>query len=478
MAGKFLTDAEMDELESKSTRFISDDEMQALENAPIDLVPAPQTTKPIPSVYDAVLRGAGQGVSLGWDDELMGGLGAIDEFVRRGATKLSDVVGAKRITEDVPVEREDLPLLDAMKARYQRERDANRTDINAAREARPKTFLGAQLGGALLMPTPGAKGSAIQKALGLAGVGAISGAGGSEAKTAAGLGLDTAMGGAIGGGIGGLSAGLGVVGNKLGELAAKIRADKQAKVLGEFTSAAASEASAAGNAVQRVLSVVEKAKETLADSSATAEAKARAVKVLGDPEVMAHYEQALLNKLGDASSVASRAAEAKAAASAAATDLPGRAAQATEEYFTKNTPTNELTRRLGPLALRAGMGAAGGYLGSLAADAAGIDKGIGMAGGFGAGFSAPGTLQAMRNYAKSPAVQAGLLSKLQSAVQGGSQVAAATAPAAAQEFARGTAAGRDANADAINRLASRYGIDVGQLSSEDFFLGNGQPSGR
>lgn len=441
------------------------DEDLVPENAPVQPTPsAPIEVNPkgAPSPVDSAVRGAGQGLTFGWDDEAMGALGAFDELAKRGATAAYDALGMKRRPEDVPVEDERLKLWEAVKARYGRERDVNRTEIKTAQSANPKAFLAGQLGGAFLSPNPTAKMGAMARLAGTAGAGALSSAGASEARTAGGLAADTAMGGAFGAAIGGAGLGLGAIGNKFGDLAAKIRADKLAKNVGELESAAASAAGVAGNATQRVLRTVEDAVDVLKNPSAPQSLKDAAQKVLGDPDVMAHYQQALANKFGNSTAAAAAAEAAKKAASEAATGIADKAAAATDDYFAKNTPLNELTRRLGPLATRAALGAAGGYLGGAAADALGVDKGLGMAGGFGAGFSAPGTLQALRNYAKSPAVQAGLASKMQGLMSFGSNVVAPTsAVVAGQQAGQQATQARNENAAALQELAKRYGIDIG-----------------
>lgn len=476
-AGTIIDASEVDESQFLEPGEV--DESQFVEINPTPVTQTAQATpKPGPTPAQSALAGVGQGVTFGWGDELMGGLGALDELSRRAATGASGMAGVKPLPGQVPVEREDLPLMDALKARYQRERNANRTDLDVARETNPKAFVGGQLGGAFLTPNPGAKGGALARILGMAGTGALSAAGSSEGQTAAQVAGDAAMGGAIGAGFGGLSAGLGGLADKFGDMAARIRADKLAKTTSDLESAAASAAGVAGNATQRVLRTVEDAVDTLKNPSAPQALKDQAQKVLSDPEVLAHYEQALFSKFGNAPAAAKAAEAAKSAASEAATNIGDRAMSATEEYFAKNTPLNELTRRLGPLALRSALGAAGGYLGGEVADAAGVDKGMGMAGGFGAGFSAPGTVQALRNFTKSPAVQAGLASRIQGLLSGGGQLAAPVASVAAQQATEGANAGRDENRAAIDSLAKRFGIDIGQDNGEHFFLSNGQSTGR
>jgi len=137
------------------------------------------------SMLESAVRGAAQGASFGFADELTGAAEALKEAY----------------------ETDDLGKLNW--ETYEKGRDESRAAYTAAEEANPMTSLAGNLAGGLLIPVPGAN-AALKGATGaakfakLAGIGAGAGAltsmGTSEAATAQDLGKDAAI-GAVGGAV-------------------------------------------------------------------------------------------------------------------------------------------------------------------------------------------------------------------------------------------------------------------------------------
>ncbi len=143
-------------------------------------VAAPQAAEGRGSIADAM----GQGVSLGFSDELAGLLGAIPAAISTGNGVVESYKGV---------------------------RDAARGNYEGYREENPKTALAAELGGGLLTGGMGGgralAGTAGRQMLGRAAatgaaLGGASGAGYSQADTMGGLAKDTALGAAVGGAAG------------------------------------------------------------------------------------------------------------------------------------------------------------------------------------------------------------------------------------------------------------------------------------
>lgn len=132
-----------------------------------------------PGAGEALLRGGAQGVSLGFADEVAGGLGALKE-------------AAKKQT-----------LSDAVKD-YIKSRDEYRTGDSAAKSAHPYAYGGAQLAGGVASAF--VPGLGLGKAATLGGrtlqaakLGGVIGLGNSEADSVAGAAGDTLKGAALGG---------------------------------------------------------------------------------------------------------------------------------------------------------------------------------------------------------------------------------------------------------------------------------------
>lgn len=133
------------------------------------------------SVLESTLRGAAQGASLGFADELTGGAETAGEVFTDPTLRLKDLL-----------------------TRYKKNRDLSRENYRKAEADNPKSYLAGNVGGGIATAfVPGlnlAKGATLGKvALQSAGVGAAGGFGSSEREDILGLAKDTAIGGVIGG---------------------------------------------------------------------------------------------------------------------------------------------------------------------------------------------------------------------------------------------------------------------------------------
>lgn len=180
---KFISDAEMQKLESqqpkKQPKFISDEEMIKLEGA--------FTRKVSPT--EAAVRGAIQGASLGFADEITGAASAAFKTIT-GPKKLTDIVDT-----------------------YKEERDASRQAYKAAEEQNPASYIGGEVAGTVgTMFVPGlnvAKGASLAAQAGkAAAAGAASALGSSEADNIKDTAKDVAVGAGLGAGTVGAMAGL------------------------------------------------------------------------------------------------------------------------------------------------------------------------------------------------------------------------------------------------------------------------------
>lgn len=212
-------------------------------DAPTESIPeappvkAPEVDAPEPeraflspkSTSGTMLRHGAQGPTFGFADELGGavmaaGAGGAD-LVTRGLAaagvppfnKLNEPGMEEALANAHDFARRPKESFGAFLARqYRGNRDEQRAEDDAAREANPKTALASSIGGGLLVPVPGAglaKGASLGARMGRgiktgAGVGATSGLGNSKADLtkgdAAEAAFDTGFGGALGGGIGAL----------------------------------------------------------------------------------------------------------------------------------------------------------------------------------------------------------------------------------------------------------------------------------
>lgn len=134
---------------------------------------------------ESFARGAGQGATLGFQDEASAAL-------TKGLIKLNNLFSDGKIDEPT----------------YAQLRDEFRSENQKAKEANPGSYFGGELtGGLSTLAIPGVapvKGATVAKAAGQAAAqGGISSLGHSEEETAKGLAKDTAIGATLGGAIGG-----------------------------------------------------------------------------------------------------------------------------------------------------------------------------------------------------------------------------------------------------------------------------------
>lgn len=191
-----LSDEELDKLlaSQKDPSEMTDEELDAalgISAGPQEISKEEPKKKKDISKLESALAGAGQGISMGFGDELSGAAGYL--------------AGKLGLVPDMG---------------YEYYREGARAQDKAAQEANPKTYGGSQLAGGistLVIPGLGAA-KTIKGAAGLgAGMGAATGIGASEADLlSAQMAKDAALGAAIGGGSGaaGQKIGQAIVGSK------------------------------------------------------------------------------------------------------------------------------------------------------------------------------------------------------------------------------------------------------------------------
>lgn len=192
---------------------LTDDQVAAAPSAPAEAAPAPT-----PSRAEAVGRGALQGASLGFGDELAA---SVDSLV-------SKVPGVRNVAQ--AFQSSDLPALTDPNVTYAQRRDAYRTKNKAAEDAHGGLYTAGEVGGGLAttaLPGLGAiRGAgAVKVGLQAAGVGGLAALGASDKSTVSGLAKDTGI-GAVEGGVGGAL--LHAAGSKVTSLLAKKGPELQA----------------------------------------------------------------------------------------------------------------------------------------------------------------------------------------------------------------------------------------------------------
>lgn len=193
---------------------------------------------------ESALAGAKQGMTLGFVDELGGGIQAGLDKVFGGVSDVDAELAAQGFQGD---------LLPDSSSVYKQARDENRTDDKAARAANPGMYFTGELGGGLLSGGGLAK-AGILKSANLAKnapmlqkmmasaklgskAGAAAGLGMSESETLGGAAVDTAIGAGLGGvlgagvegGIGAVKKGLSASGEGIASLLDKFKTGKQFK---------------------------------------------------------------------------------------------------------------------------------------------------------------------------------------------------------------------------------------------------------
>ncbi len=159
-----------------------------------------------PSEGTSALRGAEQGLTFGFADEIQGGLEALGQAVgvkNAGSNSVADLEFQTPVGLD----------LEQLKQVYLDRRDAQRSESKKAQDANPKSYMAGEVGGAVVSSmVPGlnvARGSSVLNAAArTAAGGALTGAGLSEADSFGGVAQDAGV-GAIAG------AGLSVAGQKV-----------------------------------------------------------------------------------------------------------------------------------------------------------------------------------------------------------------------------------------------------------------------
>ena len=163
------------------------------------------------SKLESGARGAAQGASMGFADELAGTGRAIYEDMKNIVQGNIDPNAKKPIYD----ENGNVTNPRDLDGNYKQYRDESRAQFKQAQEANPKTYGGTQIAGALATAlVPGLGEMNLAKA---AGLGAVQGLGDSESESASGLVADTALGAGVGaithGAFTGLGAGARAFGN-------------------------------------------------------------------------------------------------------------------------------------------------------------------------------------------------------------------------------------------------------------------------
>lgn len=167
---------------------------------------APAAEKTPPTKSESLLRGAVQGSSFGFGDELAGSIGGLLELLPGSATRQDEALRQK-FTDENAGQQLDMPASPS----YESIRNEERVLNEQAQQANPGTYLaGNVVGGALTAPATGLtaiKGAGALAKLGNATVqgaraGAIGGLGTSDADNVAQMIEDTGTGSAIGGAVG------------------------------------------------------------------------------------------------------------------------------------------------------------------------------------------------------------------------------------------------------------------------------------
>lgn len=318
--------------------------------APVAQPVDPPTAQPAPqepgaldatSGFGTALRHFGKGASLGFIDELAGLQGMGDE------------VSGRLFGSDALAQYRDRPLMQALAARYRRERDDSRRELAAGEDAHPIIAGAADIAGGLAVPMPGggAKTGAglLQRALQLAGKGAVygaaAGAGGSDADLTRGeLGRfagdvagSTLAGGALGG-AGGLLAGKG------GQVVARAEEDARAAAQKAADKAFNSARSSLGGETSTAARTLEQIERALSDPGVDPAVKAKALAFRQSPEGVALVNQVIESSVERGGGQMGRLAAAKQALADAAA---GKAPSAIEASTAARTSLPQAARAVG-----------------------------------------------------------------------------------------------------------------------------------
>lgn len=441
MAG--LTDEEMAALEAKHGG-LTDEQMAAKEAsfsgkpsmADIirkrrDAAGDPELAPPVqppPTMLQSAASGVGQGMTLGFGDEIGAAFATLPEMTKRAGQSLgltpkpnADIEGHfDQESANAAADKQRGTIADY----YRRERDSRSADNKTAEEANPRTFGAGKLAGNIAVPIPGGAGVGLVGKMGVgaakgAGFGALTGLGESTSDLTrgdySGAAKDTAKGaglGAAGGALGGAAdAGLSKLGSRFSGAAKAIKDEADAAAYAKL------QKSKIGGVRQKFGEDLRE-QERLTDNSANANLpqaeRDAAAAELASPEGKA---RALRAAQALRSQIPGRRGELEAAQQELA-NVPADAAAASDAKFGGHPIIREAWPRIKHYALPA----IGAGLGSWAAGPEGAVAGAAV----GQMMGRPG--RALVNFARKPEVQSaamGQLSSLADAAGGAARKAAA-----------------------------------------------------
>lgn len=395
------------------------------------VVDLPVKRRDEPGELEALGRGAVQGATLGFGDELWGGLRAIGDSLP--AALGGDEGGAG--------------LIDGWGERYRRNRDEVRSNNRAAEDAHGNYYLAGNVLGGLALPIPGgaARSGAMAgvkalRALGAsrraalmggrllsttgigAGLGSAAGLGASEADTFIGNLGDAARGGAFGaaGGLvaGGLGEGVRALNSRAGRGVASAKADAVAKKAAEAEKAHQSALGAERSMVQQASRDLEVLAREAAELPKGHPLQVAAEQKLASPEGMRLREMVLKGKLESTGDRLSQHAALVAERHAAKAAMDPAAVQAAAEQSLENPLRTQVLPRLKTYANRSIGPAIGGAVGGVPGAMLGtvVSNSVGR----------PGT--AMANMQRSPAVRNALWGLIERATEAGPRAGAIVNP--------------------------------------------------
>lgn len=267
---------------------------------------------------DSALRGAAQSATMGFGDEIEGAVQAA------GRKLLPDSLGGGGAQDAAR----------PFAALYRESRNVARDENEAASRANPKTYFGGELAGGLAPSAIAPGGSSIAaKLLGVAGQGAVQGAGYSNADSAGGLARDSGIGAGVGLAGYGLGQASEAVGDKLSGALARLRTAAQGRAAqqaaDEGAAQVASLAGRLGGEVQKGSRQVENLMRLEPSMTPAQQAELAAQRASGTvPALQQRVAQSTLEALPDqAQAIASREAELRAAQASLPQAIAARAAE-------------------------------------------------------------------------------------------------------------------------------------------------------
>jgi hypothetical protein len=393
-----------------------------------------------PSALESGLRGGAQGVSLGFADEIAGGLEALKAKLAGDATPFEEL--------------------------YARHRDESRAKYAEAQETNPNAYLAGELGGgaatALVPGLGAARGLAGAVKVGAA-MGAAQGLGSSEADLLKGevgqAATDAALGGVAGGAAGALghavSKGVGAIRNRAARGVATAVDDETARQAALVDKDIASKLGQYRSGVQSASRDLEVLGRESADLPG--EVGARAREFISSPEGLAVREQVAGNKLATAPERISEMQQLRGAHAAAVEGRAGEIARRTEEGLADPIRKQFAPRlaTLGHRLLPAALAGAGGVVGG----PEGAAVGAGLGGVMALTQGRPGII--LRHLVRSPASRKMLWEFVESAA--GSQALGKFGGMLQQAARTGGVEGMLALHEALLSERPEYADEVGQL---------------